>query len=143
MYGLSIRAKSAHCREVAVSGDLSVLMNELIYFLYICSFIYLFLCCSHIKEHLKDEIDLKDTQMSDEDLQFHYFKLHDYDHNNKLDGIELMNAMTHYHDEDGDGKNPQYTDDEMGQMIDQILEEDDLNKDGYIDYPEFVASQKS
>ena len=39
--------------------------------------------------------------MSDEDLQFHYFKLHDYDHNNKLDGIELMNAMTHYHDEEG------------------------------------------
>ena len=105
--------------------------------------IYLFLCFSHIKEHLKDEIDLKDEQMSDEDLQFHYFKLHDYDHNNKLDGIELMNAMTHYHDEDSDGKNPHYTDDEMGHMIDQILEEDDLNKDGYIDYPEFVASQKS
>lgn len=98
----------------------------------------------HIKEHLKDEIDLKDEQMSDEDLQFHYFKLHDYDNNNKLDGIELMNAMTHYHDEESDeGKSHQYTDDEMGNMIDQILEEDDLNKDGYIDYPEFVASQKS
>ncbi|XP_073249241.1 multiple coagulation factor deficiency protein 2 homolog [Porites lutea] len=98
----------------------------------------------HIKEHLKDEIDLKDEQMSDEDLQFHYFKLHDYDHNNKLDGIELMNAMTHYHDEESEeGKSHQYTDDEMGNMIDQILEEDDLNKDGYIDYPEFVASQKS
>ena len=48
--------------------------------------------------------------MSDEDLQFHYFKLHDYDNNNKLDGIELMNAMTHYHDEEGEGKNPQYSD---------------------------------
>lgn len=116
-------------------------MNLFIYFLYLL--IYLFSCCSHIKEHLKDEIDLKDEQMSDEDLQFHYFKLHDYDHNNKLDGIELMNAMTHYHDEDSDGKNPHYTDDEMGHMIDQILDEDDLNKDGYIDYPEFVASQKS
>ena len=82
--------------------------------------------------------------MSDEDLQFHYFKLHDYDNNNKLDGIELMNAMTHYHDEEAEeGKNHHYTDDEMGNMIDQILEEDDLNKDGYIDYPEFVASQKS
>ena len=109
----------------------------------VCLIYIYFLCCSHIKEHLKDEIDLKDEQMSDEDLQFHYFKLHDYDHNNKLDGIELMNAMTHYHDEDSDGKNPHYTDDEMGHMIDQILEEDDLNKDGYIDYPEFVASQKS
>ena len=27
-------------------------------------------------------------------------------------------------------------------MVDQILEEDDLNKDGYIDYPEFIASQQ-
>lgn len=133
--------KSGRWREVAIAGGLTVVMNLFIYFLYLL--IYLFSCCSHIKEHLKDEIDLKDEQMSDEDLQFHYFKLHDYDHNNKLDGIELMNAMTHYHDEDGDGKNPHYTDDEMGHMIDQILDEDDLNKDGYIDYPEFVASQKS
>lgn len=133
--------RSGCWREVAIAGGLTVVMNLFIYFLYLL--IYLFSCCSHIKEHLKDEIDLKDEQMSDEDLQFHYFKLHDYDHNNKLDGIELMNAMTHYHDEDSDGKNPHYTDDEMGHMIDQILDEDDLNKDGYIDYPEFVASQKS
>lgn len=27
-------------------------------------------------------------------------------------------------------------------MVDQILDEDDLNKDGYIDYPEFIASQQ-
>ena len=80
--------------------------------------------------------------MSDEDLQFHYFKLHDYDHNNKLDGIELMRAMTHYHEEEGDQR-VAYTDEQMSGMIDQILQEDDLNHDGYIDYPEFVASQKA
>ncbi|XP_032235865.1 multiple coagulation factor deficiency protein 2 homolog [Nematostella vectensis] len=99
----------------------------------------------HIKEHLKDEIDIKDENLKEEDLQFHYFKLHDYDGNNKLDGIELMNAMTHYHDEDAAEQNntAQYTDDQMANMIDQILAEDDTNKDGYIDYPEFVASQKS
>jgi len=27
-------------------------------------------------------------------------------------------------------------------MVDQILDEDDLNKDGYIDYPEFISSQQ-
>lgn len=27
-------------------------------------------------------------------------------------------------------------------MVDQILEEDDLNNDGYIDYPEFIQSQQ-
>ena len=31
---------------------------------------------------------------------------------------------------------------ELASMVDQILDEDDLNKDGYIDYPEFIASQK-
>lgn len=34
--------------------------------------------------------------MSSEEVQFHYFKLHDYDQNNKLDGLEIMSAMTHY-----------------------------------------------
>ena len=99
----------------------------------------------HIKEHLKDVTEVKEETMSDEDLQFHYFKLHDYDNNNKLDGIELGNAMTHFHDEE----NPQdqaettsYTDEQLSSMIDQILEEDDVNKDGYIDYTEFVGAQK-
>ena len=35
--------------------------------------------------------------MTDEELQFHYFKLHDYDNNNMLDGTELISAMTHFH----------------------------------------------
>lgn len=100
---------------------------------------------SHIKEHLKDEIDVKDENLNDEDLQFHYFKLHDSDNNNKLDGIELINALTHYHDDENNknGEQKTYNDEEIAAMIDQILEEDDKNKDGYIDYAEFAASQKT
>lgn len=99
----------------------------------------------HIREHLKEEIDVKDENLNDEDLQFHYFKLHDSDNNNKLDGIELMNALTHYHDDENSKSEEQktYSDDEIATMIDQILEEDDKNKDGYIDYAEFAASQKT
>ena len=41
-----------------------------------------------------DELKL-DNQ---EAMEFHYFKLHDYDNNNKLDGLELGAAMTHYED---------------------------------------------
>ena len=85
---------------------------------------------------------MKEEPMSDEDLQFHYFKLHDYDNNNKLDGIELANAMTHFHEEDGTENPTTYTDEQLSSMIDQILEEDDMNKDGYIDYTEFVGAQK-
>jgi hypothetical protein len=52
--------------------------------------------CSHIHEHLDGVIDQKDDY-TEEEMQFHYFKSHDYDNNNKLDGIELISALTHYH----------------------------------------------
>lgn len=35
--------------------------------------------------------------MTEEELEFHYFKLHDYDNNNKLDGVEIVKAITHFH----------------------------------------------
>ena len=37
--------------------------------------------------------------MSDRELQFHYFKLHDYDNNNLLDGLEIVKALKHSHEE--------------------------------------------
>lgn len=36
--------------------------------------------------------------MTEEELEFHYFKLHDYDSNNKLDGTEITKAITHFHE---------------------------------------------
>ena len=47
--------------------------------------------------------------MNDADLQFHYFKVHDNDNDDKLDGIELSNAMAHYHDEESGEKPEDYT----------------------------------
>lgn len=35
--------------------------------------------------------------MTAEQLQFHYFKMHDYDNDNRLDGVELVKAITHVH----------------------------------------------
>ena len=102
----------------------------------------LILYCRHIKEHLQEFTDVKEENLNDENLQFHYFKVHDYDNNDKLDGIELANAMSHYHDEETGERAEEYTEDELASMVDQILEEDDLNNDGFIDYPEFIESQK-
>ena len=42
-------------------------------------------------------MDMEQDRMSEEETQFRYFKIHDYDNNNKLDGIELIAALTHYH----------------------------------------------
>lgn len=97
----------------------------------------------HIKEHLKEEIEFKEEEMSDEDLQFHYFRLHDYDGNRKLDGLEIMHAISHYQNESGVTDKEETSDEANSRTVDQILDEDDLNSDGYIDYPEYIASHKT
>lgn len=35
--------------------------------------------------------------MSEHELQFHYFKMFDTDNNKKLDGLEILKAITHVH----------------------------------------------
>ena len=49
--------------------------------------------CRHLQEHLKqftgDDISLEAKDQ--DELEFHYFKLHDYDNNNKLG--ELRNFV--------------------------------------------------
>lgn len=36
-----------------------------------------------------------------------------------------------------------FQDDELINLIDPILAVDDMNKDGYIDYPEFIQAQQN
>jgi len=42
--------------------------------------------CRHLQEHLKDFTggDMSLDSKNEEEIEFHYFKLHDYDNNNKL-----------------------------------------------------------
>ena len=47
-------------------------------------------------EHLDGKIAKPKEEMTEEELQFHYFKVHDYNNDNKLDGIELISALTHH-----------------------------------------------
>lgn len=103
----------------------------------------------HIQEHLHVPIDT--SKMTEQELQFHYFKMHDADNNNKLDGCELIKSLIHWHEQGhkdpatGQTVQPQeklFKDDELIQLIDPILNMDDSNGDGYIDYPEFVRAQQ-
>lgn len=102
----------------------------------------------HLKEHMSEHYQVKDMDDqvkldSNEAMEFHYFKLHDYDGNNKLDGLELRVALTHVHDEPKEGNLDLPTDDlELATLIKQILKEDDLNDDGFIDYYEFMVAQQ-
>lgn len=54
---------------------------------------------SHIMEHLEGVIEKPESDMTPQELQLHYFKMHDYDGNNLLDGLELATAITHVHKE--------------------------------------------
>ena len=125
----------------------------------------------------EDQYGLED----EESMELHYFKIHDHDKNNKLDGLELGAwarcskyskfekynelcslanilvqivkffslpgaAMTHYHDEDENGKtrdrHVDVTDNELFDLIMQTLKDDDLNDDGYVDFFEFTKAHR-
>merc|ERR1711874_378375 len=81
--------------------------------------------------------------MTHEERDFHYFRLHDFDKNDLLDGLEVLKAMSHSHakimKEEADIDS---SFDEMVGMIDKVLERDDANKDGFLSYSEFVAGRR-
>ena len=45
------------------------------------------------------DVPIDTSSMSEQELQFHYFKMHDSDGNNKLDGCELVKSLIHWHGE--------------------------------------------
>ncbi|XP_053679541.1 probable serine/threonine-protein kinase fhkB isoform X1 [Anopheles nili] len=100
----------------------------------------------HIAEHMDVPIDT--SKMSEQELQFHYFKMHDSDNNNKLDGCELIKSLIHWHDDKtGDYENqttvpprPEYTDDQLEDIVDSVMRMMDTNSDGFIDYTEYRNS---
>merc|ERR1712141_687568 len=79
--------------------------------------------------------------------EFYFFKQHDYDGNNQLDGIELIQAMTHYErmDIEDRGGDPtgyvRFSEEQFLDMVNGILKSQDKNEDGYVDYFEFSKSQ--
>ncbi|XP_060649490.1 G-box-binding factor isoform X3 [Drosophila nasuta] len=108
---------------------------------------------AHIQEHMQVPIDT--SKMSEAELQFHYFKMHDSDNNNKLDGCELIKSLIHWHVEDpnkpitkdtdkpaeDDHKGNVYTDKALEDTIDYVLKSMDLNNDGFVDYAEYRKTE--
>ncbi|XP_035783063.1 nuclear transcription factor Y subunit beta-like isoform X2 [Anopheles albimanus] len=111
----------------------------------------------HIAEHMDVPIDT--SKMSEQELQFHYFKMHDSDNNNKLDGCELIKSLIHWHDNkdehheepenhnEGSTKNHDdaapYNDETLQSLVDPILEMMDKDKDGYITYSEYRQTENA
>merc|ERR1712062_57174 len=103
---------------------------------------------SHIRQHLMEQYGFNDKQadqyLKEYDAQTQFFVLHDYDKNTKLDGLELLKSMTHYHDDHEDAGGHHDHDEEsdntdtLVEFVDMILKDQDYNNDGYIDYPEYI-----
>ncbi|MEE6474195.1 hypothetical protein FKM82_010306 [Ascaphus truei] len=96
----------------------------------------------HIMEHLEGVVEKSESEMSPRELQLHYFKMHDYDGNNLLDGLELATAISHVHKEGGGEHSNSIKEEELINLIDDVLRDDDENNDGYIDYAEFAKSME-
>jgi len=119
----------------------------------------------HLSEHLRGIFsDEQLSAMSAADREFHYFKLHDNDNNERLDGLEMLNAIGHVVEADHDlilGHRPpeSLTPDESRKlqkarlrhqhhmayiydMVDRMLVESDKDKDGYISYAEYVGARR-
>ncbi|KAK3914800.1 Multiple coagulation factor deficiency protein 2-like protein [Frankliniella fusca] len=113
------------------------------------------------KEHIREDLGRWATEeavekMTPEELQFHYFKLHDLDENVKLDGLEILRAIMHTeehesHGHEGEDENSLADGEEdykapvsmeyYTELIDEVLREDDTNNDGYLSYPEYVVGR--
>lgn len=109
----------------------------------------------HLKHDVKDQyyVDIDDKTNSKE-LDYYNFKLHDYDNNMLLDGLELLMALNHDHDahntenkaattaEPTDGQRQHQQQGKFDQdalLVDHILTVYDTDKDGYISFYEYMT----
>ncbi|CAF0855472.1 unnamed protein product [Rotaria sp. Silwood1] len=108
---------------------------------------------NHIRKDLQGQINKPTEHLTAEEKKFYYFKLHDTNNDNRLDGLEVMAAFKHEHqdeelydsniDEHNNIKPESVSDEELINIIDDILKEEDLDNDGYISYEEFKHALES
>ncbi|KAH0947178.1 hypothetical protein HN011_000192 [Eciton burchellii] len=99
---------------------------------------------THLKEDMGSIADQLDfSEMTKQEIEFHYFQSHDIDNNTKLDGLELLHAIQHtfHEDVEEDMIHPEDLP-WIIELIDKVLEEDDVNKDGYLEYVEYVLGRQ-
>ena len=93
----------------------------------------------HIKEDLKHLIQYSgDGTFTTEESIFYVMRMHDFDDNNQIDGLELLRAFGHAHGEDGayhyGEETPMET---LVQLVDETMQYD-TNSDGLLSFAEWV-----
>ncbi|KFM57023.1 Multiple coagulation factor deficiency protein 2-like protein, partial [Stegodyphus mimosarum] len=113
----------------------------------------------HIKEDVQ-ELYNKDfaDKLQDIEMEIFYFQLHDMNDDKRLDGLELLAAMNHVRERENEITHRDLQDspearvalqawwnekfEEDAQFIDEILREEDLDQDGYLNYFEYVLGRE-
>ncbi|XP_018009332.1 multiple coagulation factor deficiency protein 2 homolog [Hyalella azteca] len=100
----------------------------------------------HIREDLAGSLtDEQINKMDDKELEFQYFKAHDFDKNYRLDGLELMAALAHviqHGDHDDDDRLDAQQLKLVEELIDDVLYDGDRNNDGYLNYVEYKQGRQ-
>lgn len=108
----------------------------------------------HMREHLSDQLKIDEDRLNDMtegQANFIFFKGHDFNNDDKLDGLELYQSILHgvqeFFDEVDDlnesSKVATITTmlNRLTMAVDRILEEDDKDFDGYLSYEEFANAR--
>ncbi|XP_077978448.1 uncharacterized protein LOC144433917 [Glandiceps talaboti] len=98
----------------------------------------------HIYQHMSEMIDLPESvrmgDFDDDQGRFYMFVAHDYDQNNKLDGLECLAMLTDFYDTkdaiDAGQMAGKMSVREVETLVDDLLIKHDLNRDGYLDFAE-------
>ncbi|RWS20091.1 EF hand domain-containing protein-like protein [Leptotrombidium deliense] len=96
----------------------------------------------HVMEETKNIIKLhSDNKISLMDAAFYYHRLHDFNTDGFLDGLELLRALQHSHMHADNKTHSDSTDnlETYADAVDNQLSEIDANNDGLIEYAEFAS----
>ncbi|XP_076344150.1 longistatin-like [Tachypleus tridentatus] len=89
----------------------------------------------HIREDVSKVMKLQETGViSSNEALFYFFRMHDFDDNKKLDGLELVAAVRHSLDHSSEVDH-QTSIDELVTIVDSFFSYDE-NSDGFLTYPE-------
>ncbi|XP_041421090.1 cell growth regulator with EF hand domain protein 1 isoform X2 [Xenopus laevis] len=88
----------------------------------------------YLKE--KDPLEANASNLKRETAILHLFLLHDYDKSGRLDGLELMRLLSGILSHASPGEP---THESVIHMVDEVLERQDLNRDGLLSAPELVT----
>ncbi|XP_065297284.1 cell growth regulator with EF hand domain protein 1-like isoform X2 [Dermacentor albipictus] len=89
----------------------------------------------HIKRDLSRVLVLaQQGDLDTEETTFYFMRMHDYDDNNQLDGLELMQAFDHLLEHN----NETSSEAKLVAMVDNLLTVD-VNDDGLVSFPEWLS----